>query len=282
MVRCREIRAVDLESVTDLLTHGFNRTIDYWTRALNRLTAHDTPPGFPKYGFLLESDGRVVGVVLLISAAVGPAHERQVRCNVSSWYVEPAYRSYGAMLASRAIIQKDATFFNVSPAAHTWTILELQGFQRFAAGRIMSAPILNRAAPDVRVLAVTPGIRSGPDLNDEDVNLLLHHRSYGCLSLVCESNGGRHPFVFGLDLRYGFLPVAHLVYCRDIDKFVEFAGAIGGFLIRRGYAFVILDANGPMRGIVGKYFGNRPRYCKGAQKMRLGDVAYSEQLMFGY
>jgi hypothetical protein len=282
VVCCREMRADDVEKVVDLLTRGFDRKRGYWSSALQRLTNHPTPPGFPKYGYVIDHDTCIVGVVLLIFTAIGVKGEHEVRCNVSSWYVEPAYRNYGSILSMRAIRHRNATFFNVSPAPHTWAILEHQGFIRFAAGRTIAAPALNRSLPGVRVGAVEPSVRSGPDLDQTEIDVLRHHMGYGCLSLICELDTKRHPFVFGTDLRYGFLPVAHLVYCRKLEDFLRFAGPIGRFLLRHGYAFVIFDSNGPIRGIVGRHFGDRPRYRKGGDQVRLGDVAYSEQVIFGY
>jgi hypothetical protein len=282
VVRCREMRADDVEKVVDLLTRGFDRKRGYWSSALERLTNHSTPPGFPKYGYVIDHDGIIAGVVLLIFTAIGVDGEHKVRCNVSSWYVEPAYRNYGSILSMRAIRHQNATFFNISPAPHTWTILERQGFIRFAAGRTIAVPALNPSPPGVRVRAVEPSVRSGPDLDEAEIDVLRHHLGYGCLSLICELETKRHPFVFGTHLRYGFLPVAHLVYCRKLEDFLRFAGPIGRFLLRHGYPFLIFDSNGPIHGIVGRHFGNRPRYRKGGDQVRLGDVAYSEQVMFGY
>jgi hypothetical protein len=282
VVRCREMRADDVDKVVDLLTRGFGRKRGYWSSALERLTNHPTPPGFPKYGYVIDHDGSIAGVVLLIFTAIGVNGELKVRCNVSSWYVEPGYRNYGSILSMRAVRHQNTTFFNVSPAPHTWTILERQGFIRFAAGRTIAVPALNRSLPGVRVRAVGPSVLSGPDLDQTEIDVLRHHTGYGCLSLICELETKRHPFVFGTDLRYGFLPVAHLVYCRKLEDFLRLAGPIGWFLLQRGYPFVIFDSNGPIRGIVGRHFGDRPRYRKGGDQVRLGDVAYSEQVMFGY
>ena len=282
MVRCREMQADDVEQVIDLLTRGFPRKPDYWAAALRRLENHRHPLDLPKYGYVIDDAGRIVGVVLLIFTVVSTSEQREVRCNVSSWYVEPAYRSYASLLSLRAIRRQKVTFFNVSPAPHTWTILESQGFVQFASGRMIAAPAFNRRLPSVRVQSVDRLLQSGPDLAQREIDVLWHHVEYGCISLICDLDGNRHPFVFGTHLRYGFLPVAHLVYCRTVDDFIRFAGPIGRFLLQRGYAFVIFDSNGPVPGIVGRYFGNRPRYRKGGEEVRLGDVAYSEQVMFGY
>jgi hypothetical protein len=284
VIRCRQIQEDDIDRVTDLLTEGFSRKRDYWRQALQRLANHPTPAGLPKYGYVLDDGGRLVGVILLIFTTIMINGEDRIRCNVSSWYVEAAYRGYASILAGFAVRHKSATFFNVSPAPQTWQILEKQGFVTFATGAMIAAPALSRSPSEARVYSVATSIRPGPDLTPAETEMLLDHQRYGCLSLICEVDDQRHPFVFGLDRRYlgGLLGIAHVVFCRDLRDVVRFAGPVGRFLTRRGYPFIKFNSNGPMRGIVGIYFGGRPKYQKGADQMPLGDVAYSEQVMFGY
>ena len=53
-------------------------------------------------------------------------------------------------------------------------------------------------------------------------------------------------------------------------------------LAARGRPFVVLDSNGPIPGLVGKYFDAKmPKYFKGPDRPRLGDLAYTEAAMFG-
>ena len=80
----------------------------------------------------------------------------------------------------------------------------------------------------------------------------------------------------------GVIPCAQLVYCRDVDDFVRFARPIGRFLARRGQALVLIDANGPIPALIGRYFDAKmPKYFKGPDRPRLGDLAYTEAAMFG-
>ena len=88
-------------------------------QAFAQLRRHATPAGLPKFGYLLESDGRVVGAVLLICSLVRDGDQDVPRCNLSSWYVDAAFRAYAPMLVSRAMRHKDVTYVNVSPAPHT-------------------------------------------------------------------------------------------------------------------------------------------------------------------
>jgi hypothetical protein len=79
-----------------------------------------------------------------------------------------------------------------------------------------------------------------------------------------------------------FLPCARLIYCRDIGEFVRFAGPIGRYLAWRGKPLIIVDANGPIAGLVGVFRGgSMPKYFKGAQRPRLGDLAYTEFAVLG-
>jgi hypothetical protein len=49
----------------------------------------------------------------------------------------------------------------------------------------------------------------------------------------------------------------------------------------RGRFFVLIDAKGPIHGLVGTYFdGIAPKYFKGLGPPRLGDLAYTETAMF--
>jgi hypothetical protein len=111
-VRCREIATADIDGIVNLLTVGFrhhHRTRAFWRRALERLSEHTTPQGLPKYGYLLECKDTPVGAILLIFSSILVNGEPKIRCNVSSWYVEPAFRGYATMLVARALMDKHVT-----------------------------------------------------------------------------------------------------------------------------------------------------------------------------
>jgi hypothetical protein len=273
-VRCRQIREPDLDALADLLTRGFAaRTRNYWTTALARLGARGAPEGCPKYGYLLEADGAVVGVLLLIFTAIG----ERVRCNVSSWYVEPAHRSHAALLAAMASKLKHVTYVNTSAATHTWPILSALGYQRYSQGQFASLPALKSGGmARVRRLGVA-------DTQLADYALLRQHADAGCLVLVCELGDDLRPFVF-LRRRIAGLPFAamQLVYVRDTADYIACAGPLGRFLLGQGAPVVLCDAPAPLAGVPGLWFKDRgPRYFKGPERPRLNDLAFSEMVVFG-
>jgi hypothetical protein len=287
-IRCRQINETDTDRIVNLLagafrpqlTNGFRgRSRHYFVRALERLSEHPTPPGFPKYGYVLESEGTPVGVLLLIYSSIVVNGETRIRCNVAYWYVEPAFRSHAAMLVSFALKHKQVTYVNLSPAPHTVPILETQGYARYCDGRFFAVPALCPGSYDARVQAVAPDICPDEDLQSSEIELLLAHANYGCMSLICSSANRRYPFIFKLG-RVGLIPYAYLVYCREQEDFVRFAGPLGRFLARRGFPMVVLDSNGPIRGLIGAYSGKRPKYFKGPNQPHVADLAYTERAMF--
>ena len=142
-------------------------------------------------------------------------------------------------------------------------MIEAQGYVRYCAGRFVSVPALSAWSSGSRVEAVAPEIYPDEDLSSYEIELLLTHANYGCMSLICSSANRRHPFVFMLGRKYGFVPYAYLAYCHDLEDFVRFAGPLGRFLARRGFPLVVLDSNGPVRGLIGRYSANVPEILQG-------------------
>jgi hypothetical protein len=284
--RFREIQESDLEAIADLLTRGFvHRSREYWMLGLRRQGARSLPPDAPRFGYLMESDDKPVGCLLLIYSTRTIDGQTITCCNVSSWYVDPEFRNYAALFASMTQKRKDVTYFNVTPATATWLILEEQGFQVYCRGLYFSFPILSRNEPGMRVEAVTPDTASVAGLPDNELSMLKRHAGYGCLSLVCRTADEVFPFIFfPLRKRRGIipLPALQLGFCHGISDYVRCASAIGRYLLRRGSPIVILDANGPIAGLAGIYSEARGRkYFKGPGRPRLGDLADTELAIFG-
>ena len=286
-IRCREISAADLDAVADLLTRGFaGRSREYWTHGLRRQAARDVPDGYPRFGYMLHNDGLPVGVLLLLYTSRIDGGVPAILCNLSSWYVEPAFRNYAPMLTKIAQRHKEVTYFNISPATWTWPIIEAQGFNTYCSGLFFSIPALSRVAPGMTVETVSPDASRIEGLSDGEVELLTRHARYGCLGLVCRTRGENPvPFILlPMRIRRGLFapPAMQLIYCRDIAEYVQCAGAVGRALLRRGKFGVMLDANGPVPGVVGIYSGARGRkYFKGPHRPRLADLTDTELVLYG-
>jgi hypothetical protein len=280
-VRCRQIADSDVNDVVELLTRGFapRRSRAFWQNAMARLAAHASPPGAPRYGYMLDDGNGPVGVILMVSSTTGEGE--RVRSNVSSWYVEPAFRSYASLLISHALRHKHVTYVNLTPVLHTHPILQAQGYTRYTSGAFVAALPVQVFAHGPRTRIVPARATPLAPFDAFERQLLCDHAAYGCVGLWCETDERAHPFVFRLR-SLKVIPGAQLIYCREVDDCVRFIGPIARYLTLRGRPLLIIDANGPMPGLVGKYFDRTmPRFFRGPQRPRLGDLAYSEIAMFG-
>jgi hypothetical protein len=282
-LRCRPIEEKDISAVTELLRRGFpNRKREFWLGVLAQLTVREPPLGLPKYGYLIESDGGAVGVILLIFSTMPAGDSVVTRCALSSWYVDPAFRAYAPLLVSQALQHKNVTYLNTSPAPHTRPIIEAQGFSRYSDGVFIAVPTLNGLFGGAEVKVFGAHRQPEVDFDPLEQKLLLHHAAHGCISLWCSTSGRAYPFVFRRHLVKAIIPCARMIYCRDIAEFVRFAGPIGRFLALRGKFFILIDANGPIRGLLGTFrLGSMPKYFKGPERPQLSDLAYSEYALFG-
>lgn len=283
MIRCRETGLADLGTIADLLARGFPiRSRDYWIDGLRRMSMREVPDGFPRFGNLLDHDGTPVGALLLIHTARDGDGCTSIRCNLSSWYVEPNFRSYAPMLTKVAQLHKDVTYVNISAAQWTWRAIEAQGFRRYCGGLFFSLPAVSRPAKAMRVEVVRQDAQAIAGLSEADVALLARHAAYGCLSLVCRAADGRaFPFVLQSMRVCGIASLAmQLIYCTDVADYVACAVVIGRFLLWRGRISVALDANGRMKGLVGLY-RERRKYFKGPHRPRLADLSDSELVIYG-
>jgi hypothetical protein len=290
-IRCRRIEDADADDVVALLARGFaaRRPRPFWERVIKVLATRSAPPGAPRYGYLLENDGAAVGAILQIFStprqgdiSAGAGEKAPTRCNVSSWYVDPAYRGYAPFLVSQALKQKGVTYLNISSVPHTRPIVEAQGYLRFSNGVFVALPCLSHPPVGIEVQVVSATERPQAHFEEHERDLLRDHAGYGCMSLWCEAPERAYPFVFRERRVKGLVTCAQLVYCRDVADFVRFARPLGRYLARRGRPLVILDANGPVRGLLGRYFDDTmPKYFKGPTPPRLGDLAYTETAFFG-
>jgi hypothetical protein len=288
-IRCRRIEDADADRVVTLFTRGFGtrRTRRFWERVIACLATRTAPADAPRYGYLLESDGNAVGAILQIfstlrAGGAGASERTTTRCNVSSWYVDPAFRSYAPLLVSQALKQKGVTYLNISSIPHTRPIVETQGYVRFSNGVFVALPCLSRPPAGIHARVIAADAQPQAPFEAHERDLLRDHADYGCMSLWCETPERAYPFVFRARRVKGLITCAQLIYCRNVADFVRFARPLGWYLARRGRPLVILDANGPLPGLVGRYFDQTmPKYFKGPAPPRLGDLAYTETALFG-
>jgi hypothetical protein len=282
-LRCREIQEADLNPLIDVLTAGYQLADrDFWRQRLDRLSRYSPPPGFPKFGYVLVRGDTPVGVIFTVFSSYVADKKTKVRCYLANWFVEPNYRSYAIMLAAHAAKNKDVTYRIGTPSQQSLPILLALGYQKYCDGRFISIPALSWRSERVRIERFDPLRPSSVGITPAEDKIFLAHAEYGCIGLKCLAGGREYPFVFQPRRKGGIVPFARLVYCRDLNDFVRFAGPLGRYLLARGFPLAVLDTNGPVSGLVGKYSDKFPKYFKGADQPTLADSAYSARVVFDF
>jgi hypothetical protein len=287
-IKVRLITDADISAAINLLTRGYGsgrapRSRSFWEDIFSCLRHRPLPAGeLPRYGYVIDSDGELVGILLLIFSTIWENGKAKIRCNGLGFYVEPAFRLCASLLIRKASDFKEATVLNLTPAENTFRMIEALSYVRYCDGIYVSIPLFSRAPREAPVSVVDVHTKLDVLLDPHDRDLLLEHADCGCTSLWCITPQDAYPFVFRIR-QVKKVPCAQLVYCRNVDDFVRFARPIGLFLARyTGRFLVLLDANGPVQGLVGKYFaGKANRYFRGSDRPRLGDLAYTEISLFG-
>ena len=279
----REITVSDFDAVAEFLGNGIGYVHEYFLHLLEFMAQHPTPAGFPKYGRLLESDGAIVGAIILIYSTIWSDGIPTVRCHVCGWCVESAYRVYAALFFAKDLKHSNVTYLNTSAKADTsLRHIEVQGFTRYSSGQFVGVPALQFASGNnqAKIMGVDE-IPTAPFAPFER-DLLLAHAKYGCICFWCVTSARAYPFVFRPRFFKRFVPGVQLVYCSDIEHFVRFAGTIGRFLAWQHRKLIVrIDSNGPIPGLIGTFQeGADCRYYKGS-KPRLGDLAYTHFAMCG-
>jgi hypothetical protein len=278
----RDIDTSDLEAVAKFLGEGIGFRSEYFLHLFQVLEKHSTPAGYPKYGQIFESDGTIVGAIILIYSVVHSEAGPRVRCHVTGWSVKPDFRPYAALFFSRELKRKDVTYLNLSaqgtPAARR--VIEAQGFTKYTSGQYVAIVAKLVGSGGARIVKSNESPNAPFEPFEQE--LLKIHASYGCICFWCETPERAYPFVFRQRLFKRVIPGVQLIYCRDMNDLRRFAGPIGRFLALRGRLLGRFDSDGPIPGMIGRFReGTECRYYKGSRP-RLGDLAYTQAAMSPY
>ena len=283
-VSCLAIRDEFIDDVVACLARSFpRRPRNYWVSALERMSLLPVLEGYPRLGYALLANGRVVGVLLLIFARCYRADQQYIRCNISSWCVDPEFRASAIVLHMAAVKHREVTYFNISPAPHTRSLIEAMGFRRISSGQILFFPLPSGFGTGVRVCLFAPDSAEASLLPAIERRILADHAALGCMAILCVAEGNVFPFVFQRRmLLRNLIAGSQLIYCRNMEEFFRFSRSLGRYLLFRSGWFFIVDASGPRPGLAGRYFPERnPRYFKGPNPPSVGDLAYTELAVLG-
>ena len=112
-----------------------------------------------------------------------------------------------------------------------------------------------------------------------EAQLLRDHRALGLTVVTVERDGIVSPFVFKpRRLDKPPVPVLDVMFCRGPEDFRRCAPALAKHVLPRGRLGFLIDGDQP--GMAHYAEGKEPRYFKGPMRPILGDLAYTEKVIF--
>jgi hypothetical protein len=281
----REIEDGDVSEVVSLLCEGFpRRAPEYWRAGLHRLAKRERPANTEKYGYVLTANNALRGVVLTIPSLHSNALEHQLFINISSWYVQPSYRGTPAKeLYWHASRRRDVTYTNLSAAPNTIKTIMSFGFQEWTAGQMVALGLKWDRSSSKKLRFLTLNEAKSLGIFTAENGVLADHESLGCLTFCLETPNGLFPFIFVRRRVKGFVPCAQLIYCRNLSDLIEHGLAVSIWLAKRGFPLMIIDASGPINGLLGHYIpAKASKYFKGPRPFKAVDHSYSEMVLLGF
>jgi len=266
-MKIRSLTKEDLPRILLLLCEGFpRRSRDYWVRALDVLGRRAELPGFPRFGWGLEADGEVHGILIVIADVA----DGQRRANLSSWYVREPYRAAGFMMLRRAMAERGVTYTDLSPAPNVLPIALKLGFRPYTGGMAMLTAID----------ALRPGGSAGAPTADEERAFAARigaQIGYGNTPLMV----GGAPALYRLKWLKRAVPAAQFTF-GDPHMLVGNAGALMRALLRRGVPVALFDLPPGFVPDAGRHMpGRQIRYATGGPAPRPGDLCETEIALFG-
>lgn len=275
-MQIREIETADIARAAALLAEGFpGQDAASWTAVLRTLDARPTLTGYPRMGFVVEADGRLEGIILLISSLI----DGVVRSNLSSWYVRPDARQYATFLFQRSIKQRGGIYLNLSPSVEALPIAKAFGFKPYTGGvlRFDARSALRAAGNRVRAIDA----RNLSMLDDAARDTVRIHLGYGCRACSIEDGNGALPIIYRVRRVKRIVPVARIV-SGDPARVAASAGDLSRFFLMRGIAGFFIDAPRDIEGVTGaSHLPDKDvRYVKGAPAPAPGDLRETEMAIF--
>lgn len=266
-----------------VLKRGFPRHDTFWERGFVRWnTLSGACKGHDHVdGHVFQASGQDVGVLLTFkSDRPRPEGTTRTMVNLSSWYVDEAYRWKAPMMLRSFVRDGGSVFTDLTASPEVDRINGALGFRDWSDGMLIAAaaPWAAKRSPEA-VRLVDLDDAQARLLEDAEHEMLARHRAVGCLPAIMCQPDGVAALLFRLIRRKG-LVFAQLLYAESRQKVITHLPAVMRFLLGRGVFLLSIDA---VRSQCppGTFFrpGQR-RFFKGPIERDRLDYACSELVIF--
>jgi uncharacterized protein CbrC (UPF0167 family) len=273
----RPIGKGDHQETLRLLCKGFPQdSPDIWRRRLERQASLQDDG----HGYMLEAGGAGVGVLLTLkSRRLGPDGRPRDVVNLSSWFIEPAYRWSAIAMLRAAMADKAALYTDLTAAPQVAELNRKVGMESWSSGMILASAAPFAVLPGRRGARVLPLVEAAGLIEDHEKALLDWHQREGLIAAVL-IDGAAQPLLFRVISRKG-VRFAQLVFAPSRAAVIGNLPTIMRYLARSGLFFVTIDADRAMCPPGAFFRPGRHRFRSGPGDRDGLDYAYSELVLFG-
>ncbi|GJD93961.1 hypothetical protein OCOJLMKI_1159 [Methylobacterium iners] len=282
------IVSIDACNATDalrVLERGFpNLDTAFWQKGLVRWNSLVDARKNDLYldGHIFQIFGKDVGVLLTFkSDRIRSDGTRYQMINLSSWYIDVAYRWRAPMMLRSVVRDERSVFTDLTPSPEVDRINVAVGFRDWSDGMLIAAAVpwaAKRSPNEVRLVELDdPRAR---DLGAQEREMLARHRAVGCLAAILCQPHGVAALLFRLIRRRGIV-FAQLLYAESRRMVIEHLPAVMRFLLARGVLLLSIDATRAQCPSGTFFRPGRRRFCKGPIDPDRLDYACSELVAFG-
>jgi len=182
-------------------------------------------------GFVLIDRQEIVGFLgLIYSERPLDSGGRATICNLTSWYVRPSYRGWGALLLRAAIGREDVTFTSLTPGVETSSMLQALRFDVLPKRRFF-LPLGHLKTWRMRgpSIAFDPGVVRG-SLSAPHQRIFDDHQPHGVMQLLVRDGAEQAYAVVKrrtVSKAFGALPISlrvpysEILYCSSPELLVR-------------------------------------------------------------
>lgn len=232
MVAVLPVTEKDLPEACRFLARGFQAAAAYeaWMTAFSQPWAAQQP----NHGYMLQDNGRIVGVIGAIYSDQTIRGRCERFCNINNWYVDPAYRQHSILLLSRLLAEKGVHFTNLTPRPDLITLFTALKFQYVDDGRVTYLINVPRLRPrDSQVLTATNEVAAA--LSAADAKVFRDHLNCPGLKQVAlgsNADGFCHVAFYKTAIRR--IPCIAILHVSNPARFSRHLPALRNHFLRYG------------------------------------------------
>lgn len=272
-VHIRKATLSDAEKIVTLLDQFYPGVPEHWQKlfAPRSFVKGDDYPGL-----ILLAGEKVVGFLGTILSDHDTAKGRITLCNLSCWYVEPAYRQHSMPLFLKAMKLPGITAWtNLTAAPHTYEWFNRLGYESFIDKKTLIFPLPS-------LFTKKKGATATVDFSIADLPLdqqaIYHQHQFPHCKHVLIKKGNEHCYCIVVITKFKKIPLANLYYISHPGLFREVIADIRWSLCwKLKAAYLVMDG----QGLKGRLSGIREKTLFPPRMFKSASVSKNEMTLLG-